>query len=57
LSIKSKQYPVPPADDLPPYAEDCLCWGCDRLFDMMEIMKDGLCRKCWKIVKIPAPSG
>jgi len=54
MSIKSKQYPIPPEGaDLPPFAEDTLCWGCGRLFDMMEFIygREGLCRKCRKIVK------
>lgn len=50
MSIKAKALPPPPMDCLPPYAKDTKCWGCDRLFDMLELRETGLCSKCHLVV-------
>ena len=52
MSIKVKAMPPPPEDDLPPYARDTPCWGCDRLFDFTELLAKhrGLCAKCFKVL-------
>ena len=50
MSIKVKAMPPPPEDELPPYARDTLCWGCDHLFDVLELRENGLCYKCHRVV-------
>lgn len=54
MSIKHKNYrglPPDPAYELPPYAEDCPCWGCGKLFDNTQLRCDSeLCYKCHSIV-------
>jgi hypothetical protein len=52
MSIKNKSYTIPPEDDdYPIYNEDTLCWGCDKLFDCIEIRCDSeLCYKCHSIL-------
>jgi hypothetical protein len=58
MSIKQKNTWEPPDEpDLPPYAKDTRCWGCEQLFDAYSEMRpgdQGLCPKCAKLATSPS---